>query len=99
MYDRTGAILTELFGAMSLAHGEVPSEWKRANVVPVPKKDDPSEINNYYRPISLLCFVSKVLERIVHRQVYEFIAPSCVTHANYWKYFIVRTWIPERRPM
>ncbi len=48
--------LTELF-AMSLAHGKVPSEWKRANVVPVPKKNDPSEINNY-RPISLLCIVS-----------------------------------------
>ncbi len=66
--------LTELF-AMSLAHGKVPSEWKRANVVPVPKKDDPSEINNY-RPISLLCIVSKVLEHIVHRHVYEFIKPS-----------------------
>ena len=66
--------LTELF-AMSLAHGKVPSEWKRANVVPVPKNDDPSEINNY-RPISLLCIISKVLEHIVHRQVYEFIKPS-----------------------
>ena len=66
--------LTELF-AMSLAHGKVPSEWKRANVVPVPKNDDPSE-NNNYRPISLLCIISKVLEHIVHRQVYEFIKPS-----------------------
>ncbi|CAB3978469.1 Hypothetical predicted protein [Paramuricea clavata] len=33
--------LTELF-TMLLAHGKVPSEWKQANVVPVPKKDDPN---------------------------------------------------------
>ena len=36
-----------------------PSELKMANVIPIFKKDDPFEKTNY-RPISLLCSLSKV---------------------------------------
>ena len=43
---------------------EVPSEWKAANVVPIPKPGDSSDIQNY-RPISICSAVGKVLERIV----------------------------------
>ena len=42
---------------LSLSHRVVPVLWKRANVTPVFKKDDPTLAGNY-RPISLLCLKS-----------------------------------------
>jgi hypothetical protein len=61
--------LTLLFN-LSLDSGIVPSEWKLANVVPVFKKGNKSDISNY-RPISLLPVVGKVLERCVHTHLYS----------------------------
>ena len=53
-------LLCKLFNR-SLGEGYIPSEWKLANVVPVYKKDEKDHVENY-RPISLLCIISKVLE-------------------------------------
>ena len=53
--------LTLLFNK-SLHSAVVPDEWKLANVVPVFKRGIKEHVQNY-RPISLLCIVSKVLER------------------------------------
>ena len=52
----------------SLEKGKFPNIWKQANVTPIYKKDDPSEVSNY-RPISLLSTVGKVLEKNVHKHV------------------------------
>ena len=62
--------LKDLFN-YSLAIGKVPSIWKQANVSPIYKKDDPSVVSNY-RPISLLSTVGKILERIVHKHIFNF---------------------------
>lgn len=59
--------LTQLFNR-SLSCGEIPDEWKLANIVPVHKKGDKSHVENY-RPISLLSIISKVLERCVLRNM------------------------------
>ena len=48
----------------SISEGSLPDEWKLANIVPVHKKGEKTDVVNY-RPISLLCVVSKVLERCV----------------------------------
>ncbi|CAB4029272.1 Hypothetical predicted protein, partial [Paramuricea clavata] len=66
--------LTVIF-ELSLQQGVFPSEWKSANVVPIPKKGDAHEVTNY-RPVSLLSQVSKVLERLIFRQVSSFIKDS-----------------------
>ena len=63
--------LCDLF-IFSLSSGKVPSIWKEANVTPIFKKDDPSIISNY-RPISLLSTTGKVLEKIVHKNLFNFI--------------------------
>ena len=65
--------LTKLFN-MSLSLGLVPTQWKRANITPVFKKEDPTLSSNY-RPISLLSVLSKVLERCVHFHCYHHLAP------------------------
>ena len=52
----------------SLEEGYIPSEWKLANVMPAYKKDEKDHVENY-RPISLLCIISKVLERCVLNRI------------------------------
>ena len=66
--------LTQLFN-YSLQTGEIPSEWKSANITPVLKKGRKEDVNNY-RPISVLPIVAKVFERIVHKQLYEYLERS-----------------------
>ena len=56
----------------SLNQGVFPQEWKIANIVPVYKKGDKEHVENY-RPISLLCIVSKVFERCVLNNMRELI--------------------------
>ena len=48
----------------------IPADWKRALVVPIFKKGDPSDPGNY-RPISLLCVAGKVLSRIMNDALYN----------------------------
>ena len=52
----------------SLKTGAIPSEWKVANVVPVFKKGSKASVENY-RPISLTCLISKILEKIVRDEL------------------------------
>ena len=59
--------LTQIFNK-SLSCGEIPAEWKLANIVPVHKKGEKSQVENY-RPIFLLSIISKVLERCVLRNL------------------------------
>ena len=63
--------LTRLFN-LSLSTAKVPSNWKKANVIPIHKKDEKNLTNNY-RPISLLSVVSKLLERVVFKHVFNFL--------------------------
>ena len=48
--------------------GNVPLKWKQANVVPIHKKGDKSDISNY-RPISLTSLVAKIMERIIQDEL------------------------------
>ena len=54
-----------------LESGKFPSEWKKANVVPIHKKDD-RQILKSYRPISLLPITGKILERLLYDTMFEF---------------------------
>ena len=49
------------FYNISLSIGEVPSDWRQANVIPVFKKGEKYLASNY-RPVSLTCICCKVLE-------------------------------------
>ena len=55
----------------SMSKGIFPDIWKEANVSPLFKKDDPSSVSNY-RPISLLNTIGKVMEKIVHKHMFNF---------------------------
>ncbi|MCP4458099.1 MAG: hypothetical protein GY816_08775 [Cytophagales bacterium] len=49
--------------------GQIPAEWKMANVVPVHKKGPKSAVENY-RPISLTSLVMKVFEKLVRDELF-----------------------------
>ena len=69
--DTLAPSLTLLFNR-SLREGKFPESMKRACIRPLFKAGDPSQPNNY-RPVSLLPVVSKILERIVHEQLSDFL--------------------------
>ncbi len=51
--------------------------WKKANIIPLHKKDSMNVVSNY-RPVSLLCVASKVFERIVFKRVFNFFLDNFV---------------------
>jgi len=59
--------LTLIFQA-SLHQYKIPTEWKAVNVVPIFKKGDKINPGNY-RPVSLTCVCSKLLEHIVYSHI------------------------------
>ena len=56
----------------SLSEGLFPMELKLANVIPLYKSDDSFVFNNY-RPVSLLCVISKVFEKVMYNRLLEFL--------------------------
>ena len=62
--------LTYIFN-LSLCQGKFVTAFRHAKVVPIHKKGDVQNLNNY-RPISLLSSFSKILEKIVYRRLYSF---------------------------
>ena len=61
--------LTKIFN-LSFNLGQIPSDWKSANIVPVHKKGDKNNIENY-RPISLTSLVMKIMEKIIRNDFYN----------------------------
>ena len=51
---------------------DFPTCLKLAKVIPVYKKGDQQEYNNY-RPISLLSNISKLIEKLLHNRLYKFL--------------------------
>ena len=56
----------------SLIEGVFPSELKLANVLPLFKSGDVMLFNNY-RPVSLLCTLSKVFEKVMYSRLLNFL--------------------------
>lgn len=55
--------------------GEIPADWKFANITPVLKAGIASEVSNY-RPISLTSVFCKLFERVVHEQVLSYLSKN-----------------------
>ena len=59
----------------SIVTGVFPDEWKLSKVIPLFKRGERSDLNNY-RPISIIPVVAKVFERIVYDQLYEYLTDN-----------------------
>lgn len=65
----------------SLSEGVVPTIWKSAFISPIHKKGAKDKVENY-RPISKLCLLAKILERIVYNQLYSCLLPCLNPHQH-----------------
>ena len=73
-------ILKELINK-SLYEGKFPKFCKIARVVPVFKSGSASSVCNY-RPISILPLFSKIFEKIVHKQLSDFLSTNNLLNPN-----------------
>ena len=58
--------------SLSIFNHAIPSEWKHHSITPIFKSGERTSVNNY-RPVSLLCIASKVLERLIYNYLCKFI--------------------------
>ncbi len=73
---RFSVILTPLINE-SIDLGIFPDCLKKANLIPIYKKGDPTDPNNY-RPIALLPVLSKVFEKVLNLQITTVIEPGFI---------------------
>ena len=64
---------------LCIAQNIFPSSFKKAKVIPLPKSNLVSDLNNY-RPISLLPVLSKILEKHVHGHFISFLEMHKLLH-------------------
>ena len=63
----------------SFSHQSLPSLWKLANVIPVPKEKVVLDINKHLRPISLTCCLAKIAEEFV---IEKFVGPAILKNID-----------------
>jgi len=76
--------LCHLFN-LSSSTGSIPRQWKVHLIVPVHKSADQASVKNY-RPISVLCNISKVLESLVYNRII-----NCVLNNANLDFYLVTT--------
>ena len=74
--------LTYLF-QISLEKGVFPDDLKIAEVTPIYKTGDNSDVSNY-RPISVLPCFSKILERLMYNRLYKYLKESNILYEKRW---------------
>jgi retron-type reverse transcriptase len=60
---------------LSFEKGIVPTDIKMAKVIPLYKKGNRLDPGNY-RPVSILSVVSKIIEKVVHKQIYDYVSKN-----------------------
>ena len=80
VYDSIKIIFFKLFKE-SLEEAAFPEKLKIAKLIPVFKKGDKENVENY-QPISIFPVFSKVLERIMHNPLYEYFMNNNLFHEN-----------------
>ena len=70
MCDKTLVYPLKLIFRASIQEGVFPDCWKKANVVPIHKKESKNLLKNY-RPISLLPIFGKIYERIIFKELFN----------------------------
>ena len=64
-----------------MIHGSFPEAWKRANVVPIHKKNS-KNLKQNYRPISLLPIFGKIFEKLIFDSLYQHLNVNGLLNPN-----------------
>ena len=67
--EELAPIMTFIF-QLSLDTGNIPDDWRKANMVVLFKKGDRHQASNY-RPVSLTSVSCKILEHVIHSQIMD----------------------------
>ena len=67
---------------LSIQQAAFPVLYKSAKVIPLLKKGDPLVPKNY-RPVAILCIISKVIERAIFLQIVEYMNKNDLFHPNH----------------
>ena len=65
----------------SFNSGKFPDPLKISKVIPIHKGNSSEEVNNY-RPISLLSIFDKIIEKLVHKRLYNFLEQNNILYHN-----------------
>jgi hypothetical protein len=68
--EELAPIMTFIF-QLSLDTGNIPDDWREANMVALFKKGDRHQASNY-RPVSLTSVSCKILEHVLHSQIMDY---------------------------
>ena len=63
---------------LSLSSGVVPDDWKFSEVIPIYKNNKKPNGCASYRPVCLTSYVSKVLEKVIHTKMLQYLSASNV---------------------
>ena len=63
----------------SISSSTIPHDWCTHCVVLIHKSGDKSSLSNY-RPILLLCILSKVLKRVVYNNIIDYVSEKVTKH-------------------
>ena len=66
---------------LSILQHKFPRSWKYSKVIPLHKKHSKLEMKNY-RPVAILSPLSKILEKVVYEQLYEYMTRNNIFHPN-----------------
>ena len=67
--------------ALSINQNKFPTAWKYSKVIPLHKKENKLERRNY-RPVAILSPLSKILEKVVYLQIYDYFTRNHIFHPN-----------------
>ena len=79
--DELTPVITHIVN-LSIANGVFPHQWKMAKVIPLHKKNENMYPQNY-RPVSLLCICSKILERAIFSQIVDYMESNNLIHPSH----------------
>jgi len=86
--------LTNFFN-FTLSRGNIPTDWKVANVVPIFKSGKNNLADNY-RPISLTSVVVKMLERLIHKHIMKYLTDFQLLNDNQHGFRPSRSCVTQR---
>ena len=76
----------------SLTEGKVPTDWKRADIVPIFKGGNKEEPLNY-RPVSLTSVVAKICEKIIKDRWMKYLEENNILTNRQFGFRGGRSWI------
>ena len=85
--------LSRLFN-LSFSTGTVLDDWKVSNVTPVFKGGEDKSMKSNYRPISVISHIAKILEKLVQKQLVQYVTDNnllCIDQSAYRQYHNTQT--------